>query len=55
MKNGNIHPKNSSIDIIESIVSSIRYFGGELLTNAKVTKILVDKGHTIGIELNGGK
>ncbi len=42
MKNGCQNPTKNSKEMVLSIVSTIKAFGGEVLTKASVKKILVD-------------
>lgn len=53
-RNGSMYPKNGTIDIIESLVSSIIQNRGTLLTKAYVEKIIVEGKKAVGVELKGG-
>lgn len=41
--------------IASSLVETIERYGGEVLTRKKVSKIVCDESHAIGVEVNGGE
>ena len=53
--NGAIYPKEKPEMIIKSIVSTINYFGGQVLARCEVEKILVEKGAAVGVALKNGQ
>lgn len=52
---GAIYPKGGPMEIVKSIISTINYHGGEVLTKARVEKILLDNNNKVkGIQLKSG-
>ena len=41
--------------IAKSMVSTIEHYGGRVLSSSKVTRILCDDSHAIGVEVNGSE
>jgi len=48
---GALYPVGGTHKISESLVHTIRHFGGTVLTKAAVTKILVEDGRAVGVEV----
>ena len=48
--NGAIYPKGGPHKIVESLVGTIRAYGGQVLTKATVNNILVEAGRAVGVD-----
>lgn len=48
-------PKGGSGELSESMARCIRDHGGEVLTNKTVTKVIVESGKAVGVELDNGE
>lgn len=48
-------PEGGAGRLTEALVSYLRELGGELRTGAKVTRIAIERGRAVGVEIDGGE
>ena len=48
-------PEGGAGRLAEALVSHLRELGGEVRTGARVTRIAVERGRVVGVELAGGE
>jgi phytoene dehydrogenase-like protein len=48
-------PEGGAGRLADALVSHLRELGGEVRTGAEVTRIVVERGRAVGVEINGGE